>query len=221
MALRIARPDRGALIVVSGPSGVGKSTLIAHLLDTVPDVAFSVSATTRAPRPGEQDGVHYHFVDAAQFEAWVGEGAFLEHANVYGRRYGTLRAPVEAALTSGRSILLDIDVQGASQVRELLGAGGVTAGDLVSIFILPPDRSVLEARLRGRCTDSEETIQRRLHELDLQIAACGAYDYLVVNDDLDAARATFAGIVLAELSRRRRRDGLVRRWLANATERSA
>jgi guanylate kinase len=225
VTLQFARPDRGVLLVVSGPSGVGKSTLISHLLQTVPDVAFSVSATTRAPRPGEQDGVHYHFVDAARFAALVAEGAFLEHAEVYGRRYGTLRAPVEEALGAGRTVLLDIDVQGAMQLREGLATQGaealVSSSDAVLIYILPPDRGTLERRLRGRSTDPEEVIQRRLREMDLQLAGCGSYHYLVVNDDLDAARATFAGVVLAELSRRERREALVKRWMEDAAPRGA
>jgi guanylate kinase len=205
--LRLEPPDRGLLLIVSGPSGVGKSTLIRHVLDTVPNIAFSVSATTRQPRVGEVEGVQYHFVDDPQFVRWIDEDAFLEHAAVYGRRYGTLRAPTEAALASGRSVLLDIDVQGAAQVR-------ARTADAVSVFILPPDRDTVAARLRARSTDAEAVIVRRLAEMDEQLAQVGDYDYLVVNDDLESARATLQGVVLAELSRRARRGRLVARWRA-------
>jgi guanylate kinase len=205
-SLQLTPPDRGLLLVVSGPSGVGKSTLLRHVLDTVPGIAFSVSATTRGPRKGEVDGVQYHFVDDARFAALVEEDAFLEYASVYGRSYGTLRQPTEDILASGRSVLLDIDVQGAQQVS------GRTK-DAVTVFILPPDRATVEARLRARSTDDEATIQRRLADMDAQIAGIGSYDYLLVNDDLATAKATLQGIVAAELSRRPRRESLIRKWL--------
>lgn len=198
-------PDRGALFVVSGPSGVGKSTLIDALMRRVPGIAFSVSATTRAPRTGEVDGVHYHFLTPESFEAEIAADAFLEHADVYGRRYGTLVAPTQDVLARGGSLLLDIDVQGAAQVRARMP-------DAVHIFLLPPDRATLEQRLRARSTDEEPVIQRRLAEMDQQLAALGDYDYLVVNDHLPTAAATFVGIVLAEMSRRTRREQLVRAW---------
>jgi guanylate kinase len=200
-------PDRGALFVVSGPSGVGKSTLIDALMRRVPGIAFSVSATTRAPRTGEVDGVHYHFLTPESFEAEIAADAFLEHADVYGRRYGTLVAPTQDVLARGGSLLLDIDVQGAAQVRARMP-------DAVHIFLLPPDRATLEQRLRARSTDEEPVIQRRLAEMDQQLAALGDYDYLVVNDHLPTAAATFVGIVLAEMSRRTRREQLVRAWRA-------
>ncbi|MFM2162729.1 MAG: hypothetical protein RLZZ383_2241 [Pseudomonadota bacterium] len=200
-------PDRGALFVVSGPSGVGKSTLIDALMRRVPGIAFSVSATTRDPRPGEVDGVHYHFLTPEAFEAEIAADAFLEHADVYGRRYGTLIGPTQDVLARGGSLLLDIDVQGAAQVRGRMP-------DAVHIFLLPPDRETLEKRLRARSTDEEPVIQRRLAEMDQQLAALSDYDYLVVNDHLPTAATTFVGIVLAEMSRRSRREQLVRAWRA-------
>jgi guanylate kinase len=197
------RPDRGALFVVTGPSGVGKSTLIRAARQVVPDLDFSVSATTRAPRPGESDGVDYHFLDAARFDALVAEGAFLEHAGVYDRRYGTLRAPVEAALSAGRSIVLDIDVAGHRQVRR----SGLSA---THIMLLPPSLPALEARLRARGTEDDATIARRMAQVQGQLADVADYDYVVVNDHLQTAHQVFQGILLATLSRTDRRPGLLR-----------
>jgi guanylate kinase len=190
------------LFVVSGPSGVGKSTLVGRVLGNVPGLGFSVSATTRAPRPGEVDGVHYHFIDAGSFDARVAAGEFLEHATVYGRHYGTLRAPTADALSAGRSLLLDIDVQGFRQLRSAWP-------EAVSVFILPPDLPTLEARLRSRSTDSEEVIHRRMRDADEQIAGCGEYDYVVVNGDLESAATVMRAIFLAELSRVRRQQRVV------------
>lgn len=202
-------PDEGALFVVSGPSGTGKSTLLQAAFATVPGLEFSVSATTRAPRAGERDGVHYHFVDVPRFLELRERGELLENAEVYGRHYGTPRAPVERALREGRSILLDIDAQGARQVRRAMP-------EAVSVFILPPSVGALEARLRARGTDDEATIRRRLADADLQLGACGEYDYLVINDDLATATASLVGILLAELSRARRRSTWVRRFSGGA-----
>lgn len=203
--LRLTLPDVGVLFVVSGPSGVGKSTLVRHALDVVPGLAFSVSATTRGPRAGEVEGRDYHFLDEAAFVARVAAGGFLEHAEVYGKRYGTLRAPVDEALQRGSSILLDIDVQGAAQVRS-------RRPDAVTVFVLPPSRAALEARLRGRGTDGDEVIARRMAEAQQQLAGCGAYDHLVVNDDLETARHVFTGVLLGALTARHRRESLVRSW---------
>lgn len=205
--LRLERPDRGVLFVTSGPSGVGKSTLVRDALARIPDLAFSVSATTRQPRPGEQDGVQYHFVAPERFEALVAQRAFLEHATVYDRRYGTLRAPTEATLADGRSLLLDIDVQGARQVRTAMP-------ESVHVYVLPPSVDALETRLRARGTDSDEVVRRRMALAADQLRGAAGYDYLVVNDDLEAATACFEGILLAELSRRERRDTALRRVLA-------
>jgi guanylate kinase len=196
------RPDQGALFVVSGASGSGKTTLLERAFSRLPELEFSVSATTRSPREGETDGADYHFLDAEAFEQLRTEGALLEWAEVYGCCYGTPRAPVEHALSVGRSILLDIDVQGTRQVREHLP-------DAVTIGILPPDLDTLANRLRQRSLDSEEVIQRRIAEAMVQIEACGEFDYLVVNDDLETARTVFEGILLSELSRTCRRPGLV------------
>lgn len=200
-------PDRGCLFVVSGPSGVGKSTMIQHALDRIPGLGFSVSATTRAPRAGEVDGVQYHFVDPAQFGSLVASGAFLEHAQVYDRSYGTLRSPTEAALASGKSLILDIDVQGAAQLR-------LAAPDAVLIFLVPPSLDVLERRLRSRNLDSDEVIARRMAQVEQQLAAVDRFDYLVVNEDLHTARAIFEGVLLAELHRRHRRASIVTEVLA-------
>lgn len=205
-ALRIERPDRGVLFVVSGPSGVGKSTLVRAALARVPDLGFSVSATTRAPRPGERDGVDYHFVSEEGFHQRVAEGEFLEYATVYDRSYGTLRKPTEAVLAEGRSILLDIDVKGSAQVR-------VAMPEAVHVFILPPSWDALERRLVARGTDAPEVIARRMALAEEQLLAAPTYDYQVVNDDLEAAHAVLQGILLAEISRTSRRGKALARVL--------
>lgn len=196
------RPDRGALFVVTGASGTGKTTLVKEALAVVPGIEWSVSATTRAPRRGEVDGRDYHFFSNERFDGMLRDGAFLEWAEVYGNFYGTPRAPVEAALSTGRSVLLEIDLAGARQVREAYPAA-------VSIFVLPRSVADLERRLRGRATDSEEVIQRRVRDARLQIAGCGEFDYLVVNDDLGTAHDCFQAILVSELQRRPRRGTLV------------
>lgn len=203
--LAVHRPDRGVLFVVSGASGVGKSTLLRAAMAKIPGLAFSVSATTRSPRRGEVDGVDYHFVDDARFLDLIAQDAFVEHAQVYDRRYGTLVEPTEAALAAGNSLILDIDVQGAAVVRERLP-------EAVHVMILPPSIEVLEARLRSRGTDSDEVIARRMELVQEQIGALGSFDYLVMNDDLEAAHATFQGILLAEMSRSSRRETWVRQF---------
>jgi guanylate kinase len=197
--LRLERPDRGVLFVVSGPSGVGKSTLVKAALARIPDLGFSVSATTRAPRPGELDGVDYHFVSGDRFRQRVATGEFLEHATVYDRSYGTLRAPTEAVLAEGGSILLDIDVQGSAQVR-------LAMPEAVHVYILPPSWEVLYQRLVARGTDGSEVIARRMALAEEQLRAAPTYDYQVVNDDLQAAHAVLEGILLAEISRTSRRQ---------------
>lgn len=197
-------PDRGALFVLTGPSGVGKSTLVHAVMDRIPGLEFSVSATTRAPRSGEVDGVDYHFLDAAEFAVRVGDGAFLEHATVYGRSYGTLREPVDAALSAGRSVVLDIDLDGARHVRRAWPGG-------VHVMILPPDLATLQARLRARATDSEEIIAGRMDQVAEQLAGVREYDYLLVNDHLPTAVDLLAAVVLAELSRTERRGSVADR----------
>lgn len=197
-------PDRGALFVVSGPSGVGKSTLVRQALVTIPALRFSVSATTRPPRPNERNGVHYHFVSTERFDAWVADDAFLEHARVYDKQYGTLREPTLAAMGQGTSLLLDIDVQGARQIREHLP-------EAVHVFVSPPSREALRQRLIARGTDDDEVIERRMEMATEQLRGCGSYDYVVVNDVLDQAHRVFQGIILAELSKTKRRPTLVER----------
>jgi guanylate kinase len=199
-------PDQGVLFVVSGPSGVGKSTLVKGAMSTIPGLAYSCSATTRPPRPGEVDGVDYHFVAPGRFAELVEQEAFLEHATVYDRSYGTLRDPTEAALREGRSLILDIDVQGARQVRRRM-PGAVT------MFVLPPSLPVLEERLRGRATDDDATVARRMEQAAHQLLGAAEYDYLIVNADLDGTRRVFEGILLAETSRRDRRQRALERAL--------
>ncbi len=199
------KPDRGALFVVTGASGTGKTTLVQEALRVVPDLGFSVSATTRAPRTGERDGSDYHFVDRAGFDAKVESGAFLEWAEVYGNCYGTLREPVETALSEGRSILLEIDYKGARQVREVMP-------EAVLIFVLPPSSEAIEQRLRARSTDSEAIIARRVAEARLQLSHCGEFDYLVVNDALASAHDQFQAVLVSELRRNSRVTGLITRF---------
>ena len=199
------RPDRGALFVITGASGTGKTTLVKEALRVIPALSYSVSATTRTPRVGEADGRDYHFVSQERFEALVAEDAFLEWAEVYGNRYGTPRGPVEDALSSGQSILLEIDAQGAAQIRSAMPAA-------IGIFILPPSIEVIEQRLRGRSTDAEAVIARRLADARLQLDRCGEFDYLLVNDHLASAHAQLQSIIIAELLRRTRRSSLVRQF---------
>lgn len=179
----------GTLFIVSAPSGAGKSTLVNALLAREPGIVLSISHTTRAPRPGDVDGVQYHFVERAAFERMVAAGGFLEHAEVFGNAYGTSRGAVEPILASGRDVLLEIDWQGAAQVRARIAC--------VSIFILPPSRSELERRLRARGTDSESTIERRLAASREEIAHANEFDCILVNDVFDDALARLQAIVHA------------------------
>jgi guanylate kinase len=183
--------------VLSAPSGAGKTSISRELLARQPGLCQSVSFTTRPMRSGEQDGVDYHFVSPARFEQMVHEGAFAEWAEVHGNRYGTARATLQQAAAAGRDVLLDIDIQGAAQLR---------ASDLhgVFIFILPPSMAELRQRLAGRNTDSAEVIERRLHNAVSEIRAAVHFDYIVVNDDLGRAVATVQAIMLAEAARRQR-----------------
>ncbi len=182
---------RGMLIVLSGPSVVGKGTLGQKLLDSDSQVTFSVSATTRPRRQGEINGVHYHFISQAAFEQLVKEDAFLEHAEVHGNSYGTLRANVEEARLNGRDLLLDIDVQGALSVIE-------RDPDAVTVFVQPPSFEVLGARLRARGSESEETLRRRLEDAHEEMTHVGQFQYTLINDDLEKAFADLHSIVKAE-----------------------
>jgi guanylate kinase len=204
--LALGPPDRGVLYVVSGPSGVGKSTLIRRAMERIPGLSFSVSATTREARAGERHGVHYYFMDQENFEEKRRAGDFLEYATVYDRSYGTLREPVELALASGQSLILDIDVQGSKQLR-------VRLPEAVHILIVPPTISSLLARLRARATDSEDVISRRMAQLAQQLVP-NACDFIVVNDDLDTAHAAFEGVLIAEMCRRHRRASFTSRLLS-------
>jgi guanylate kinase len=185
---------RGRLFVVSAPSGTGKTTVVERLVQVVPDLVMSRSYTSRAIREGERDGVDYNFITRARFEQLIAGNAFLEWANVFGNLYGTCAADTECELAAGRDLVLVIDVQGARKVR--------TRGlETVSIFVLPPSFETLERRLRGRSKDSEEAIRRRLATARAEIDAVVAYDYVVVNNELDACVDRIRAIVLAERAR--------------------
>jgi len=203
-----ATTRRGLLIILSSPSGAGKSTLARRLMDWDPSLRFSVSATTRAPRPGEVDGQHYHFVTHDAFRAMIDAGEMLEHAEVFGNFYGSPRAPAEAALAEGRDMLFDIDWQGGQQIRR-----SAMARDVVSIFILPPSIAELESRLRSRAQDSDAVIAGRMRKARDEISHWGEYDYVIVNRDLDAAEAELRTILSAERARADRQpwlNGVVR-----------
>lgn len=180
----------GKLFIVAAPSGAGKSTLVNALLAREPGIALSISHTTRSPRQGDVDGVQYHFIDRATFEAMVARGDFLEHADVFGNYYGTSRGAVEPTLKAGHDVLLEIDWQGAAQVRRAMP-------ECVSIFILPPSRAELGRRLRARATDSEATIEKRLAASRQEIAHAGEFDCIVVNDRFEDAVAALRAIVHA------------------------
>ena len=185
---------KGMLLVISGPSGAGKGTLYNRVLAADPTITFSVSYTTRGPRPGEVDGKDYCFVTEEQFRQMLDRDGFLEHADVHGHLYGTPRQPALDALEAGRSVMLDIDPQGALQVMEKMP-------DCVSVFILPPSFAELRRRLTGRGTEKPEEIERRLRNARGEVKLMGKYQYLVVNDDLEVAYRTLQGIVDAEKQR--------------------
>jgi guanylate kinase len=185
---------RGFLVVVSGPSGVGKTSFCTHLLETRRDAIRSVSATTRAPRPGEVDGRDYFYLDPAAFTAKAAAGEFLEHAEVHGHRYGTPRRFVDEQVAAGRIVLLNIDVQGGLQVKDRYD-------DAVAIFVWPPSLDALRARLLARAQDDPAEVARRLADAPGELAQHGRYDYLVVNEDLPAALLRVSAIVEAERAR--------------------
>jgi len=185
------------LFVLSGPSGAGKSVLIDRLLTDLPNIRFSVSSTTRKPRPGETDGVSYHFLSREQFQADVDAGRFLEHAQFSGNLYGTSRHEVEEAGRLGQDLLLDIEVQGARQLQE-------KDIEAVYIFVIPPSFAELEKRLRSRNTEDESAIQRRLSQAVEDVAQIGRYQFVIVNDNLDEAYARLRAVFIADRARRQR-----------------
>ena len=194
---------RGLLIILSSPSGAGKSTLARRLRDWDPDLSFSVSATTRAPRPGEVDGTDYHFTGEDDFKAMVAAGEMLEHAHVFGNFYGSPLGPVQAAIEAGRDVLFDIDWQGAQQIRN-----SVLAQHTLSIFLLPPSIGELHRRLVDRGQDSDEVIARRMQKSWDEISHWDAYDYVLINDDLDATDKQLKQIIAASRLRRTQQPGL-------------
>ena len=193
---------RGLMFVLSSPSGAGKTTLSRMLIERMSGLEMSVSATTRPMRPGEVDGRDYHFIDKAKFDAMLKRGEFLESAVVFENRYGTPRAPVETALSTGQDVLFDIDWQGTQQLREKARA------DVVSVFILPPSAADLEKRLHSRAQDSSDVIRGRMNRASHEMSHWAEYDYIVINHDIDEAFAEVQSILKAERLKRERRTGL-------------
>ena len=194
---------RGVLFVLSSPSGAGKSTIARMLLAAEPELAMSVSATTRPIRANEVDGIDYHFVDLDRFREMVADHAFLEWAHVFGERYGTPRAPVDAMLAGGKDVLFDIDWQGAQQLHQIAG------GDVVRVFILPPSMAELHRRLTERRTDSPDVIERRMARAANEISHWDGYDYVLVNDDVERCFEGVRTILAAERLKRSRQTGLI------------
>ncbi len=189
---------RGLMIILSSPSGAGKTTLTRSLLAENNNMAMSVSATTRRPRPGEEDGKDYYFTSKEDFSAMIDEEQFLEHAKVFDNYYGTPRGPVEQALSEGKDVVFDIDWQGAQQLTQ------AASDDLVKIFILPPNMQELEKRLRSRAQDSEDVIAKRMSKSEAEISHWAEYDYVIVNQDVDMAMAELSAIIIAERQKRKR-----------------
>ena len=198
----LKRNRRGLMIVLSSPSGAGKTTLTRRLLADNSGMTMSVSATTRPPRPGEEDGVDYYFIDKSRFSELEATDEFLEHAKVFDNFYATPRGPVEDALREGRDVVFDIDWQGAQQLTQ------AAADDLVKIFILPPNMRELEQRLRTRAQDSDSVIAKRMSKSEAEISHWAEYDYVIVNEDVETALAELQTIVLAERMRRKRQPWL-------------
>lgn len=196
----------GLLIVISGPSGAGKGTIYNSLLERISGIAPSISVTTRKPRKGELDGVHYFFKSKEEFEKMIDNNEFLEYADVFGNKYGTPRKFVTERLECGISLMLEIDVQGARQIKQKFPS-------CVSIFIMPPSFEELECRLRGRATDSEDSIVRRLSEAKTELSAYEMFDYIVFNDDLNEAIDRTASIIKAEWSKIKRNENKIKNLL--------
>jgi guanylate kinase len=194
---------RGLMLVLSSPSGAGKTAISRAILEQDAEIELSISVTTRSKRPGEVDGVDYIYVDAGRFNAMVEKGEFLEYARVFDNDYGTPRAPVEAALRSGRDMLFDVDWQGAQQLAQS------ASDDLVNIFILPPSMAELERRLKARAQDSDSVVARRMARAVDEMSHWAEYDYVIVNEDLDDSVASARAILRAERLRRERQVGLV------------
>ena len=194
----MSSPHKPIVYIISAPSGSGKSTLVNELLKLVPDLEFSISYTTRAPRGSEQNGKQYHFIPRDEFEKMIQADEFLEHANVFGNYYGTARRFLKDAEQKGQDLLLDIDVQGAAQIKLKLP-------DALSIFVLPPDRKTLEWRLRKRSEDAEEVIQRRLVTATREIENYDKYNYILINDDLEESIESLQSIVVSERLRQSER----------------
>ena len=194
---------KGLLLILSSPSGAGKTTLTRRLMDWDRTIRFSISATTRPPRPGETDGREYYFTSRTEFEAKVAEGQMLEHAEVFGNLYGSPRAPVEAAMAQGRDTVFDIDWQGGQQIRN-----SALSRDVVSVFVLPPSIAELERRLRGRAQDSDAVIAGRMAKSRDEISHWAEYDYVIVNTDFDKAFNDLTTILQAERLRRDRQPNL-------------
>ncbi|HMP71709.1 MAG TPA: guanylate kinase [Kiritimatiellia bacterium] len=189
------------LIIISAPSGTGKTTLCDRLVAEFPSMRYSVSCTTRQPREGELDGVDYYFLSTAAFEEKIAEGAFIEYANVHGHWYGTLKSSVLDALGRGLDLLMDIDVQGAQKIRDLIERGEVDPmlkRGYVDVFIAPPSLKILRTRLRGRGKDSDEVIERRMQQAEQEISHWDRYDYTIINDRLDASHDALRAVILAE-----------------------
>ena len=182
---------RGKTFIICGPSGVGMGTVVARLLASNPNLYFSVSATTRQPRHGEVDGVHYHFLSREQFQQWIAEDAFLEHAEFVGNYYGTPKKYVDAAMDQGRDVILDIEIQGAEQVHQ-------QRPEAVRIYVAPPSWAELERRLIGRGTEDMEKVRSRLERGKQEFAAASSFDYFVINDTVDNAVTEISAIMLAE-----------------------
>lgn len=193
---------RGLMLVLSSPSGAGKTSISRRLLETEDELTMSVSATTRPRRPGEVDGVDYHFIDQTEFQLMINRGEFLEYAKVFENYYGTPRGPVDAVLSGGKDVLFDIDWQGTQQVAD------AARDDLVSVFILPPSTHELERRLMGRAQDSAEVVAQRMSKAADEISHYREYDYIIVNRDLDESVDAVRAILTAERLKRDRRLGL-------------